>query len=444
DTLASMFSLGVGGHLGQSMLGPRFAGFQREMDLRAGLALRASERVESPREIPGFAGKFGRPALPSWLAKVGGVSAFLSERIAFAQGTEGAPHASSIEAQVATVLATAAVGGLLFWGAKAIRDHYVAPAGRIKDIQGFRAEIAATTPEKLLEQVRQSEQYLQQAKAYDRNNDEAIAVESLQFLAQAMPHLPPEQRLARMEIFWDYLRDVGDHNSYLAIRAIKDSARHLPREALASFMGKATIGLNFKDPDRLLNTIFVLMALMPHQDPERRKELSLSIGDALARREKEITEHLDYLRKSKLLLKDLKDFMDERLAKSKQELKQKIRELERKRDGDGLMPDLAKATLVDRLKKQLENLKDDDEADLLNAFREHLYEKDEVSPFWVHTLALDNAERLQEVFGEVESGEPIIPKHRPTLRERLDCRGIHLLISPKNWNFAHPRFLAPS
>ncbi len=49
DTLASLLSLGIGSHLGNQLLGPRFAGFHRELGTRASLQ---SKRDSTPNMVP--------------------------------------------------------------------------------------------------------------------------------------------------------------------------------------------------------------------------------------------------------------------------------------------------------------------------------------------------------------------------------------------------------
>ncbi|KAB2839666.1 hypothetical protein F9K50_07195, partial [bacterium] len=103
DTLASMFSLGVGARLGHYALGPRFASFQREMEFRTGLALLQGSMPQATAPRAKFTAGRDLPATYGRLAaSAAGLAAFLPERLAFAQGPGATPEAAASEAVVMT------------------------------------------------------------------------------------------------------------------------------------------------------------------------------------------------------------------------------------------------------------------------------------------------------------------------------------------------------
>ncbi|MFO1463413.1 MAG: hypothetical protein U1F66_06520 [bacterium] len=416
DTLGAMLSLGAGGRIGEALLGPRFAAHQSGLDLRSQLALRRAE-PETARPLPALA-KLPRQSLVPWLARLGGAATLLSERLAFAQDASGSNSSSGIDATAMTWISTAVVGGLLLWGAKKIRDNYVAPRGRIAELQGFQARAAEAKPEALLVQARQALRYLQELKGYRRLNEEAIAVEAYRFLGSALPRLRPQDRLPIFQKLWDQVFEVGTHNAHLSLRVLREIAPHLDAVERKALVAEGTRGLNFKDLDQALNSLFLLTLLAPRLEPGERNPMVETLRGALAARETAISEHLQWLQKSRAQLKDLKDFMDQRLAAQKLELRQKIRELQRRPDGQGELVDLAKGRQVELLEQQLKDLKDDSDADILVEFQKHLAEKGEPVAYLDPHLGMDYGDKLQEMFQEGDAA-PAAPGPPLGFRARL-------------------------
>ncbi|MCC6271875.1 MAG: hypothetical protein IT572_00285, partial [Deltaproteobacteria bacterium] len=421
DTLASMFSLGVGARLGHYALGPRFASFQREMEFRTGLALLQGSmpQATAPRAKL-TAGRDLRAAHGRLAASAAGLAAFLPERLAFAQSAGSGAQASDPNSVAMTWLSTAVVGGLLAWGAYKIRSHYVAPRGRIAELSGFRAQLESTPQEKLTAQVQKAERYLLEAKDYRRANEEEIAVEAYNFLRLAIPKLEPSQRLASLEKIWDQLTEIGDHHKHLVLRILRETAGSLDKDGVERIAFRAKQGLRYEDLDRALNAVVLLTWLMPLRAPEKRVEAAVAIHQALAGRAPQLTEHLDWLGKGRILLKGMKEFMDQRAAEEKQELRQKIRELNKAREGGESALDFSLDARIRRLEEALKNFNEGEEIDVANAYFKHLREKEEEIPMlWDHRLALDSAEKFQEICHEREAppGPATVP---PTLRARLE------------------------
>lgn len=421
DTLASMFSLGVGARLGHYALGPRFASFQREMEFRTGLALLQGSMPQATAPRAKFTAGRDLPATYGRLAaSAAGLAAFLPERLAFAQGPGATPEAAASEAVVMTWLSTAVVGALLAWGVAKVRGHYVAPRGRIAELASFRAQLEATPSEKLPAQVQKAERYLQESKDYRRANEEETAVEAYNFLRVAIPKLDANQRLKSLEKIWDQLTEVGDHNKHLALRILRETASSLEPDGVERLAFRAKQALRYEDLDRALNAVVMLTWLMPLRAPEKRVEAAVAIHQALAGREPRLAEHLEWLGKGRILLKGMKEFMDQRAAEEKQKLRQKIRELNKAREGGESALDFSLDTRIRRLEEELKNFHEGEEIDVANAYLRHLREKEEEIPFlWDHRLALDYAEKFQEIFLEREAPPPpaSVP---PTLRARLD------------------------
>lgn len=442
DTLASMFSLGVGARLGHYALGPRFASFQREMEFRTGLALLQGSMPQAQAPRANFAaGRDLRATYGRLAASAAGLAAFLPERLAFAQGTGSGPQASDPTSVAMTWLSTAVVGGLLAWGAHKIRSHYVAPRGRIAELSGFRAQLEATPAEKLSVQVQKAERYLLESKDYRRANEEEIAVEAYNFLRVAIPKLEPNQRLASMEKIWDQLTEIGDHHKHLALRILRETAGSLDRDGVERLAFRAKQALRYEDLDRALNAVVVLTWLMPLRAPERRVEAAVAIHQSLAGRAPQLAEHLDWLGKGRILLKGMKEFMDQRAAEEKQKLRQKIRELNKARDGGESALDFSLEARIRRLEAELKNFNDGEEIDIANAYLRHLREKEEEIPMlWDHRLALDYAEKFQEIFHEREAppGPAAVP---PTLRARLEGVQPYLKDGGTWLRHLHPRTL---
>ncbi len=421
DTLASMFSLGVGARLGHYALGPRFASFQREMEFRTGLALLqgAMPQAQAPR-AKFTAGRDPRATYGRLAASAAGLAAFLPERLAFAQSTGSGPQASDPTSVAMTWLSTAVVGGLLLWGGKKIRDHYVAPRGRIAELSGFRAQLEATPGEKLLAQVQKAERYLLEAKDYRRANEEEIAVEAYNFLRVAIPKLEPNQRLVSLEKIWDQLTEIGEHHKHLALRILRETAGSLDKDGVERLAFRAKRALRYEDWDRAINAVVVLGWLMPLRAPEKRLEAAVAIHQSLAGRATQLAEHLDWLGKGRILLKGMKEFMDQRAAEEKQKLRQKIRELNKAREGGESALDFSLEARIRRLEEALKNFHEGEEIDVANAYFKHLREKEEEIPMlWDHRLALDYAEKFQEIFHEREA-PPEAATLPPTLRARLE------------------------
>lgn len=419
DTFASMLSLGVGAHLGNLALGPRFTGLQREMEVRAGLSLLRTSQAEtklSPR-FPALT--LSKTALGRLAATTAGLAAFLPERLAFAQAS-GVAESPNSEAQLMTWLSTAVVGGLLLWGGKKIRDHYVAPRGRIGELANFRSQLETTASGDMLARVRKAERYLQESKDYRRANDEAIAIEAFNFLGKALPKLEAKDRLASLEKIWDHLSEVGDHNRHLALRVMREAIPSLDEAAVERLAFRAKKGVRYEDFDRVTNAIFVLMMLMPKLAPEKRVDAAVAIHQALAGRATQFAEHLDWISKGRILLKDMQQFMDRRDAEEKQKLRQKIRELRKAHESGESPLDFSMEARVRRLEQQLENFSGEEEIDLLVAFQKHLREEGEEIPMmWDHRLALDYADKFQEIFQETDG--PVGPAVPPaTFKARLE------------------------
>jgi len=416
DTLAAMLSLGAGGRLAESLLGPRFASFQSELDLRTGLALRKSESVEE--SLPAAARPSGANLTP-WLARAAGLSTLLVDRLAFAQGVNGSADTSFFDPTVMTVLATAGVGGLLLWSGKKVRENFVAPKSRIGELQGFRAKAAETSPEKLLKEVRKAEGYLLQAKNYDRVNDEAIVVEAVNFLHAALPRLKPQDRLARLEALWNHLLDASPHNSHLVLRALKDSAGQLDPASLDKLLQQGVQGLNYKDLDRVVSSLFLVLSLLPHVDAARRGEILSSLQSGIARREKDLSEHLDWVQKTMGQLRELKEFMGRHATEEKQKIRQKIRALERNQGEPGSLTHYLRGKMLERWKGQLENYSGDPDVDLKIAFDKHRAEQGEPGLFWDPYLAMDYGDKLQEIFHEKEGTDLPAKPLEKSFRARL-------------------------
>ncbi len=402
DTLAAMLSLGAGGRLAESLLGPRYAAFQTELNLRTGFALRAAD--PAPESSPAAAKFSGLRSAP-WLARAAGLSTFLVDRLAMAQEAGSGSNASFFDPTVMTLIATGAVGGLLFWGGKKIRENYVAPKGRIFELQGFRAKATETAPKQLLKEVRKAETYLREAKGYDRVNDEAIAVEAANFLHLAIPRLKPEERLARVQALWDHLLDANPHNSHLMLRVIKETAVQLDAKGLDKLLQQGIQGLNYVDVQKMLSSLFLVMALLPRFDPARRHEILVSLQDGIADREKDLNEHLDWVQKTLGQLRELKEFMGRHDTEEKQKLRQKIRVTERSQGEPGSLIHYMRGKMVESWKRRLEDYQGEQDADLKAAFEKHLSEKGEPGLFWDPFLAMDYGDKLQEMFQEKESAD---------------------------------------
>lgn len=393
DTLVSMFNLGAGMRLGQGLLGSGYARSMNELEWR-------TQSLEKPIDLPSIS----LPTLNSkTTAAASGLGLFLQSNVALAADNAGRWNNGTL---AATILSSLVIGGGALYGIYRIRQSYTAPTRSIKRLNELKGDIATMLPARLAKEIQNAHNLLQESLSGSRRGDAEAIEASSAFLEMALPRLAPKERVKIFNTWIDLLLDGKENFAAPCLVTLKRALPQLDAAGRESLLSKVHMATRARQPDKVLTAFFLLNGLAGGLSKEKRQETYERAMQALEfqqrARDGNIDNNAKLLMSQRVLLRELRDFLDKEQQNTARELRDELYELKKDPDG-GLIPSLRQNRIL-QLEEQIKNPPEKPADEMLRKFMAES-EDPNARDFNLED-ALVQAHKLMELFDESSEYRP--------------------------------------